>query len=145
MPKVQPKHTADSLLDTKNIFTPQYHVSQYSISGTIGVQPTGQAQDIVSPINEPMGVLVYNDQHITDDSSLSVTLLYLLVSSNLFSFNFSCFSYPFHLLFLFIFLLLFLSSNWTLPILLSMYYSIHWCKHFRPRTNGASVNEEFGL
>ena len=95
MPKVQPKHTADSLLDTKNIFTPQYHVSQYSISGTIGVQPTGQAQDIVSPINEPMGVLVYNDQHITDDSSLSVTLLYLLVSSNLSSFNFSGSFYSF--------------------------------------------------
>lgn len=28
MLKVQPKHTADSLLNTKNIFTPQYHVSQ---------------------------------------------------------------------------------------------------------------------
>ena len=145
MPKVQPTHTADSLLDTKNIFTPQYHVSQYSISGTIGVQPTGQPQDIVSPINEPMGVLAYNDQHITDDSSLSVTLLYLLVSSNLSSFNFSGSSYSFPSP-----LPLHLPPPLPSPptglyLLHSMYYSTDWCKHFRPRTNGASVNEEFGL
>ena len=53
-------------------------------------------KDIMSLINESMGVLTNDDQHIAENSSLSVTLLYFLVFSNcqlLFQFL-SSYSFP---------------------------------------------------